>query len=45
MSEPTSRSALHVGVIVLAVIGAIALLAVAGMALMHGSMMSGSFGC
>ena len=45
MSEPASRSSLHGGVIVLAVIGALALLAAAGMGVMHGLMMGGGFGC
>lgn len=45
MNESPSNPALRVVVIVLAGIGALALLAVAGMAMMHGSMMGGSFGC
>lgn len=45
MSDSTSHPALRIVVIVLAGIGASALLAFAGMALMHGSMMGGSFGC
>lgn len=44
MSEANTNPMLRVVVIVLAVIGAIAVLAVAGMALMHGSTMGG-FGC
>jgi hypothetical protein len=44
MSDSNTNPALRILVIVLAVIGGIAVLAVAGMALMHGSMMRG-FGC
>ena len=44
MSESVSHSALRIGVIVLSGIGAIAVLLVAGMAVMHGSMMGG-FAC
>jgi len=44
MSESTTHLTLRIVVIVLAVIGAIALLAIAGMAVMHGSMMGGGFG-
>ncbi len=49
MTESNKHPALRMGVIVLAVIGGLAVLAVAGMALMHFSMMGGSmmrgFGC
>jgi hypothetical protein len=49
MSESNNNPALRIGVIVLAVIGGLAVLSVAGMALMHFSMMGGSmmrgFGC
>ncbi|MEO5698206.1 MAG: hypothetical protein ABIQ60_13845 [Burkholderiaceae bacterium] len=42
MNEPRKNGALRAIMIVLAVIGALALLGVAGMGLMHGSMMGGS---
>lgn len=42
MSSSNRYSVLHIVVIVLAVIGAIALLCVAGMTLMHGTFMGGS---
>jgi hypothetical protein len=49
MTELNNHPALRIGVIVLAVIGGLAMLAVAGMALMHFSMMGSSmmrgFGC
>ena len=49
MNESDNHSALQLGVIVLAVIGGLSVLVVAGMALMHFSMMGGSmlrgFGC
>lgn len=42
LSSNDRYSTLHIGVIVLAVIGAIALLCVTGMALMHCTFMDGS---
>jgi hypothetical protein len=42
MTESNNHPALRVGVIVLAVIGGVTMLTVAGMALMHFSMMGGS---
>lgn len=44
MSDAGTNHLLRAGVIVLAVAGTITVLSVAGMALMHGSMMGG-FGC
>ncbi len=45
MSEVAANPAFRIVVIVLAVIGGLAVLATAGMALMHGSMMGGGGGC
>ena len=45
MSESVSQSARRMGVIVLAGIGAITVLLVSGMAVMHGSLMGGGFVC
>lgn len=45
MSEAVKNPVLRSVVVVLAVIGGIAVLAVAGMALMHGSMIGGGVGC
>lgn len=44
MSDTGTNPVLRAAVIVLAVVGAITVLSVAGMALTHGSMMGG-FGC
>ncbi|MEO7243744.1 MAG: hypothetical protein ABIX12_01140 [Rubrivivax sp.] len=45
MSEAATHPGLRIVVVVLAVIGGLAVLAVAGMALMHVSMMGGGVGC
>jgi hypothetical protein len=44
VSDIGANPVLRAAIIVLAVVGAISVLSVAGMALMHGSMMGG-FGC